>query len=158
MNKQLKITGIIIMACLFIIPTSAFARGGKEEFRPDRDMRMTAPPAQTPENTLTPEQISQIESLHKKFRNENAEILKQLMTKKFDLNTALDSDTPDIAKAKTIQKDICSLEAILAQKHLDLYAELIKIDPKAKFHGGMVRGPKMMGMMDMKGIKGMKGM
>ena len=161
MKKQLKIAGIIIMACLFILPVTVFARGGKDGFRHGRGMRMMTPPAQAPEKILTQEQIKQIEDLHKKFRDKNADILKQLMTKKFDLNTALDSDTPDIAKAKSIQKDISALKGKLAQKHLDLFSELIKIDPKAKFHGGMDRDPKMRGMrgimgkMEMKSMKGM---
>ncbi len=149
MKKQLKTAGIVLMACLFILPAAAFARGGKDGFRPERGMKMTMQQPQAPENNLTPEQISRIEALHKKFRDENADTLKQLMTKKFDMNLALDTETPDIAKAKTIQKDISSLEAKLAQKHLDLYAELLKIDPKAKFHGRMDKGPRMMGMKGM---------
>lgn len=158
MKKQLKMACIILMAGLFVLPVTAFSRGGRDGFRPDSSMRMMVPPAQAPVNSLTPEQISRIEKLHKKFRDENADILKQLMTKRFDFDAALDSDSPDIEKAKTVRKDISSIEAKLAQKQLDLYAELLKIDPKAKFHGGMDRGPKMPGMMEMKRMKRIKGM
>ncbi len=142
MKKQLTIAGIIFMTGLLILPMTAFGRGGKDGLRPDREMRMIAPQA----SNLTAEQISQIEDLHKKFRDENADTLKELMTRRFDLNMALDSDKPDTAKAKAIQKEISSLEAKLALKRIDLYAELLKIDPKAKFRGGMDRGHRMKGM------------
>ena len=101
---------------------------------------------------LTAEQREQLKDLFKKFRNDNADTLKQLMTKRFDLDTALDADTPDAAKAKAIQKDISDLQAKLAQKRIDLFIDRLKIDPNAKFGRRMGRG---LGMMGMPGAEGM---
>jgi len=94
-------------------------------------------------SNLTTEQREQIEKLHKKFREDNADTIKQLMTKRFDLNTALNSDKPDLEKAKAIQKEISDLNAKLAQKRIDLYMEVRKINPDSKFGGGMGRGLRM---------------
>ena len=144
MKKQLTIAGIILMTGIFILPMASFGRGGKDGFFPGKNMRMTAPQAKA--SNLTAEQISQIEELHKKFRDENAETLKQLMSKRFDLGIIFDSDNPDLAKAKAIQKEISDLDAKLAQKNIDLFGKILKINPNAKFHGGMERGHRMKGM------------
>lgn len=97
-------------------------------------------------STLTTEQQEQIEKLQKKFREDNADVIKELMTKRFDLNTTLSSDNPDADKAKAVQKEISELNAKLAQKRIDLQLELRKIAPDAKLGRGQGRGMGMMGM------------
>jgi len=140
MKKHITIAGVLFMIGLFVLPMTAFGRGGKNGDYSGSMRRMMAPQTQARVSTLTAEQISQIEDLQKKFRNDNADTLKQLMTKKFDLNIILDSDNPDSAKAKAIQKEISDLNAKLAQRRIDLYTEILKINPDAKFHGGMKKG------------------
>jgi Spy/CpxP family protein refolding chaperone len=97
-------------------------------------------------SNLTTEQQEQIEKLQKKFREDNADTIKQIMTKRFDLNTILSSDKPDADKAKAAQKEISDLTAKLAQKRIDLDFELRKIAPDAKFGQGLGRGMGMMGI------------
>ena len=145
MKKFITITGILFLTGLFILPMTAFGRGGRGNGFSDGMMRMAGPQFQQQASTLTAEQISQIADLRKKFRDDNADILKQLMTKRFDLNVVFDSDNPDPAKAKTIQKEISALNAELAQKEIDLYIKILKIDPNVKFRGGMGMG-KCLGM------------
>ncbi len=137
MKKHVTIAGIIFLTGLFVLPMMAFGRGDKTGSHSGYMKGMTVPKAQTQAPALTAEQISKIADLQKKFRDDNADILKQLMTKRFDLNTILDSDNPDAAKAKAVQKDISDLNAQLAQKRIDLYIEILKINPDAKYHGGM---------------------
>jgi hypothetical protein len=83
------------------------------------------------------------------FREENADTLKQLMSKQFDLKTILNSTKPDVEKAKAVQKEISDLNAKLAQKKIDLYIELRKINPNAKFGVKEGEGHGMKGMMGM---------
>jgi len=99
-------------------------------------------------SNLTTEQREQIRKLHQKFREDNADTLKQLMTKHFDLKTVLSSDKPDLEKAKAIQKEISDLNAKLAQKRIDLYMDVRKINPNAKFGEGMRRGFRMVRKMN----------
>jgi len=97
-------------------------------------------------SNLTAEQQEQVEKLQKKFREDNADTIKQLMTKRFDLNTILSSEKPDADKARAAQKEISDLTAKLAQKRIDLYFELLKVNPDAKLGQGRGRGMGMMGM------------
>jgi Spy/CpxP family protein refolding chaperone len=132
MKKKVTIAGVLFLAALFVLPMAAFGRGDKDNHHYSGKI---ATQTQVQSSTLTAEQISQIEDLQKKFREDNADILKQLMVQKFDLKTILGSDSPDSAKAKAIQKEISDLNAKLAQKKIDLYTEILKINPDAKFHG-----------------------
>jgi Spy/CpxP family protein refolding chaperone len=108
-------------------------------------------------SNLTTEQRDQISKLHVKFREDNADTLKQLMTKQFDLKTIFNSEKPDVEKAKAIQKEISDLNAKLALKRIDLYNEIRKINPNAKFGKGEGKGRGMMGRMGKMGMMG-KGM
>lgn len=158
MRKRLVITGIIIFACLiaFAVITTRHhfrtrqhsATMGIEKGKGRWGVRS--------ENigNLSTEQWKQIEKLQKNFRDDNAESIKQLMTKRFDLNTILDSDKPDADKAKAMQKQISDLNSNLAQKEIDLYLELRKINPDAKYGRGSVRDLGMMGMQNGFSLRG----
>jgi len=98
---------------------------------------------------LTDEQRELISKLHQTFREENGDTIKQLMIKHYDLETNLNSERPDIEKAKAIQKEISDLNTKLAQKRIDFYFELRKINPKAKFGADAGRDLGMRGMMGM---------
>jgi Spy/CpxP family protein refolding chaperone len=151
MRKYITITGMLLMACVLAFPMMATSQDTKADKGTGRMMgmergkgQMGASGGQT--SNYTTEQKDQIEKLNKKFRDDNADTIKQLMTKQFDLNTILDSDKPDADKAKAVQKDISDLNAKLAQKRIDLYVEMRKINPDAKFGMGAGRGSGMMGM------------
>jgi Spy/CpxP family protein refolding chaperone len=151
MKKFIIITGVLVLAGLISLPMLASAQGGRTWKQGNTTMGMEKGKGQQAnrgDNTanLTTEQNEQIEKIQKKFREDNADTLKQLMTKRFDLNTVLDSDKPDADKAKSIQKEISDLDAKLAQKRIDLYIELHKISPDAKLGRGAGKGMGMMGM------------
>lgn len=151
MKKYVVITGMILLAGLLAFPMMASAQGagagkragimGMESAKGQRGIMGEKT------SNLTTEQQEQIEKLHKKFRDDNADTIKQLMTKRFDLNTILDSDKPDADNARAIQKEISDLNAKLAQKRIDLYIETRKINPNTKFGMGAGRGRCMMGGM-----------
>jgi Spy/CpxP family protein refolding chaperone len=151
MKKFIGATWILVLAAFIAFPVMAAAQGsgtgkntGKMVGMERGKGRMGNMGDKT--SSLTTDQQQQIEKLQKKFRDDNADTLKQLMTKRFDLNTILDSDKPDADKAKAIQKEISDLDAKLAQKRIDLYIELSKIAPDAKFGRGLGKGMGMRGM------------
>lgn len=136
MKKLTGILGIIMVPALLVLPMTAAAgqgfKTGKNMMEMQRDKgQKDAIGGKT--STLTTEQQTQVEKIQKKFREDNADTIKQLMTKRFDLNTILDSDKPDSDKAKAIQKEISDLQAKLEQKRMDMYFELLKINPDIKF-------------------------
>jgi Spy/CpxP family protein refolding chaperone len=152
MKRLISIIGILLLAGLIASPivfaaqeTTAEKGTGRMGMQRGR-AQMGAMKGKT--STLTTEQQEQIKKLQKKFREDNADTIKQLMTKHFDLNTILSSDKPDADKAKAVQKEISDLTAKLAQKRIDLYFELLKINPDAKFRQGIGRGMGMVGMKD----------
>jgi Spy/CpxP family protein refolding chaperone len=151
MKRLMSVMGILLLACIFAFPMAAAAQDATTGKNTGRMSGMQRGKGQMgnmwgENSNLTAEQQEQIGKLQKKFREDNAETLKQLMTKRFDLNTILNSDKPDAEKAKAVQKEISDLTAKLAQKRIDLYFELRKITPDANFGRGMGRGVGMMGM------------
>jgi Spy/CpxP family protein refolding chaperone len=154
MNKKIGISGILVLAALIAFPMMSMSQDAGTGKNTARTMKMERGKGQWGGRAgnnanLTTEQQDQIEKLHKKFRDDNADTIKQLMTKHFDLNTILDSDKPDGDKARAIQKEISDLNAKLAQKRIDLYIETRKINPDAKLGAGEGRGNGMMGRMGM---------
>lgn len=151
MKRLMNILGILLLAGIFAFPMVTAAQDTTNITKTGRMSGMQRGNAQMgalrgKASSLTTEQQEQIIKLQKKFREENADTIKQLMTKRFDLNTIFSSDNPDVDKAKAIQKEISELNAKLAQKRIDLYFELLKINPDAKFGQGLGRGMGMMGL------------
>jgi Spy/CpxP family protein refolding chaperone len=155
MTEMNKLTNIIVMvvililAVLLVFPEAIFAQSSGT----DRDTaRITGMErgkahmgAMRGRTVLTAEQQEQIARLQKKFREDNADIIKQLITKNFDLNTIIESDNPDINKAKAVQEEISDLKASLAEKRIELYMEIRKINPDTKFGWVLRRGQGMRG-------------
>jgi len=145
MKKRLiVIAGSILLACLIAFTVMAVRHGiraGKHTamMGVERGNGRWGIRGENYGNLTTP-QREQIEKLQKNFRDDNAEILKQLMTKRFDLQTILESDKPDVDKAKEVQKDISELNGKLAQKRIDLYIEMHKVNPDVKSGLGFEKG------------------
>jgi len=151
MKRMMSILGILLMAGIFAFSMSAAAQEpnmGKNTGKwsgMQRGRGITGNMGN--KSTLTDEQQEQIEKLQKKFREDNADIIKELMIKRFDLKTILSSDKPDADKAKALQKEISELNSKLDQKRIELHLELMKIAPDANPGKGLGRGMGMMGMM-----------
>lgn len=151
MKKLINAIGVLLLAGLLSFPVTAGAQGaatGKDTAKMtemERDKGHMNPMKNKTMN-LTAEQQAQIEKLHKQFRVDNADTIKQLMIKRFDLYTILNSDVPDVDKAKAAQKEISDLKGKLEQKKIELYFELRKINPDAKFGHEFGKGHGMRGM------------
>ncbi len=82
---------------------------------------------------LTGEQRAQLDTLHRKFHDETAELRKLIWSKSAELNSLLNSPSPDAEKAKALQDEISDLKARVAQKRMDLGLEARKIAPEVSF-------------------------
>jgi zinc resistance-associated protein len=91
-------------------------------------------------DTLTTEQREQLDALHKKFYDETDQLRKDLWDKRAELDTVLNATNPDIEKAKTIQGEISTLQAKLAQKQVEFEVEARKINPDVRYGQGYGRG------------------
>ena len=80
---------------------------------------------------LSTEQRQQLDALHKKFYEDTKQLRKGLRDKRIELHDLLDTDTPDLEKAKAIQSEISSTQAKMAQKRVEFMVEKRKIAPDA---------------------------
>ncbi|MFH1489863.1 MAG: periplasmic heavy metal sensor, partial [Pseudomonadota bacterium] len=96
---------------------------------------------------LTEEQRTQLDKLYQKFTDETSSLRNDLWSKRGELNTLLNSPSPDAEKAKALQKEISDLRSKMAEKRLDLELEEGKIAPdKGSARGyGKGYGPHMGG-------------
>ena len=112
--------------------------------------------------TLTPDQRTQLDQLDRKFYEDTAGLRKDLWDKSYELNTILNSENPDPAKVNALNKEINDLRTKLQEKRLNYQLEARKIVPETAFNGAYGRsfgypmwghGPGMMGF----GGRGMMG-
>ena len=90
--------------------------------------------------SLTEEQRIKLTELDKKFYDETTDLRDNMWTKSNELNILLDSEDPDIAKAKALQKEINDLRAELDSKGLEYQIEVRKILPDTSYSRGYGRG------------------
>lgn len=88
---------------------------------------------------LTAEQRSKLDALDRKFYEETRELRDQIWTKSRELDVTLNATTPDLEKAKTIQKDISELRSKLDEKELTYDLEARKIVPDTSLGYGYGR-------------------
>ena len=87
-------------------------------------------------NDLTTGQRDQLDALHKKFYDETSQLRRDLRDKRIDLHDLLDTENPDIEKAKAIQSEISTIQGNMAQKRVEFMVEKQKIAPDARFGFG----------------------
>jgi zinc resistance-associated protein len=103
--------------------------------------------------SLTSEQRNQLDALNQKFYGEAADLRYQIWAKSSELDSILSSTSPDLEKAKALQKEISDLRAKLDEKELGYELEARKIVPQDQsgpgyaggYGYGYGRGPGMMG-------------
>jgi zinc resistance-associated protein len=88
---------------------------------------------------VTEEQHTKLDTLHKKFYDETAQLRNDMWTKSTELSTLLNSPNPDADKARALQKEITDLRAQLAEKRLNFELEERKIAPDARYSSGYGR-------------------
>lgn len=142
MKKMKKITGITLMIMALAIPAFAFGPGMGHGFGsgfgpgPCRDCDNCP-------NKLSTEQQEKLDELMKNFEDKTADARNEIMKKQIDLNAEINKDTPDLKKAKAIQKDINELQAKITDAHLEFIIEAKKINPDMPFgKGHMGKGPR----------------
>jgi len=90
-------------------------------------------------DNFTAEQREQLDALHKKFYDETVQLRKDLRDKRIELHDLLDTENPDVEKAKAIQSEISTIQAKMAQKRVEFMVEKRKIAPDAGYGRGFGR-------------------
>lgn len=91
---------------------------------------------------LSQEDAEKMNQLRQQFFEENEALRSQVRSKRFELQSEMVKENPDVAKAKSIQKELSDLEAQLDQKHIEHRIEMQKINPYAGRGYGMGFGPR----------------
>ena len=81
-----------------------------------------------------------LEELERQYYQETEGIRNQIMNKSEEPDELMDSQNPDLERARAIQRDISELRAELDQKDFDYELEARKIIPESRFGSGYVRG------------------
>ncbi len=131
MKMTKKISGFILLLAAFTVPVFAWGpgigpMGPGFGMGPHHDYYYGY-------SRLTDEQVEKIKELHETFDEKTAEARTELMKKQIDLNAELNRKSPDIKKAKAIQKDINMLQAKITDAHLELDVEMKKINPEMPY-------------------------
>ena len=142
-SKSMIIIGVILLAALMAYPVFAHRSGWGHGYH------MRGYGGQQPGyymhhdrgyGNLTPEQISKLQELDRKFYTENEKIRNDIWAKSAELNTLLNTQAPDVKKAKTIQGEINDLRAELNQNRLDYELKARKIAPNVQYGNRGGRG------------------
>jgi zinc resistance-associated protein len=166
MKKEAKkIIGIGFLVAVLAVPVVALAHGwGRGNMMGNWG---GGPGYMTPygpgNETLTPDQRTQLDQLDHKFYEDTANLRKDLWDKSYELNTVLNNENPDLEKAKVLNKEINDLRTQLDEKSLNYQLEVRKIIPESGFGRGNGRsygyhmggfGPGMMGYGGGRGMMG----
>lgn len=155
-TTTILVTGLLVVA--LAVPVTVLARGwgwgGGHMMGNWGPGAGPTTPYDRGSETLTPEQRTQLDELDRNFYNETANLRKDLWDKSYELNTLLNSENPDLEKAKALNKEINDLRTKLNEKSLAYQLETRKITPDLRTGGGYGRsygyhmggyGPGMMG-------------
>ena len=101
-----------------------------------------------PYSNLTDNQRAELGKIEQKFYNDTAKLRDEIWAKSAELNTALNTATPEAAKVRALQKEISDLRAKLDQQRIDFELETRKVAPnagEAQGYTGSYGWPHMMG-------------
>ena len=143
MRRIVTIAGIVLLVAAIAVPAFAHGRGwGKGHYKTGYWQGSPGSCWQKGSGyeNLTEEQRSQLDKLHQKFRDENAQLRNEIRSKSAEFNTLLNSSNPDAEKAMALQKEVSDLRAKMAQNRLNFQLEARKIAPDVPFGRGYGRG------------------
>ena len=136
MNRLATLIGILVIIGLVTIPVMAWGPhmgwGGNHM----RGYWGNGSDYGRDAGNLTADQRSKLEALDRKFDEETRDLRDQLWTKSGELDVTLNSTTPDLAKAKTLQKEISELRAKLDDKTFNYELQVRKIIPDQRLGYG----------------------
>jgi zinc resistance-associated protein len=137
MRKILMTLGILFMVGIIAAPVFAH-RWGRGEYG------ASGGPGDGPcwleGGDVTDSQRAELDKLQEQFVNDTAKLREEIWNKSSELDTLLDSASPDANKVKTLQKEISDLKGKMADKRVDFELEARKIAPNARFGRGYGRG------------------
>ena len=102
---------------------------------------------------LSEDQIRKLNEEHTAFREATKDVRQQVYQKKLELASEVAKQQPDVAAAAALQQVISELQAQLAQRRLEHFFRVQKINPNLGLGGAMVFGMKGHPMMH-RGIMG----
>jgi Spy/CpxP family protein refolding chaperone len=139
MKKTLTIIGTVLLVAAIAAPVLARGPAWGKGHHGARSWK-GGPGYCCQYGTLTEEQRDQLDKLHQKFYDETAQLRNEIRSKRGELNRLLNSTSPDVEKATTLQNEISDLMAQMAQKRIDLKLEVRKIAPEVQFGRRYGRG------------------
>ena len=134
MKKRMLINGIIIVTAVVVLGygANAFAgwgRGGGFGGCGGPGGRWGG--AGYGDTALSAEQYKQMDAQRRSFFEDTADLRQEIYQKDQDLRQELAKESPDRAKAKSLQKELSQLEAQLEQKRFDHMMAMREINPNA---------------------------
>jgi hypothetical protein len=137
MNKSSK-NVIILMAAIFILGSGslAFAHSGRGYgysermyYGQGRHLRSYDSPCYDMFGELTEDQIRQLNEERKTFMDATKDLRRQIYQKQLELASELAKQNPDATAAAAVQQEISGFMAQLAQKRLEHFLRVQKINP-----------------------------
>lgn len=155
LTPRIKKTAFITVALILSISTVAFAHG-----RWDRDGRMDGygpgkgyhmgrdgggyradcPYVQGDQAKLTNEQIAKIDAARDKFYKATETLRRQIRDKRIALGDVMETEKPDVAKVKPLQKELNQLENQFDELALEHQLEMRALFPEGTGRGGYGMG------------------
>jgi zinc resistance-associated protein len=139
MKRLATVLGIVILVGAIAIPVLAHGPGwgrGRHMMGDGRDHHGYGYGYGRGYETMTDEQRSKLETLHQKFYDETVQLRNEIWSKSGELRVLLDSNNPDLEKAKALQKEISELRSKLDQARIDLEIEERQISPDLRYGQG----------------------
>jgi Spy/CpxP family protein refolding chaperone len=131
--------GIVAIGVVFVaivgLAINAFAHGGRgwgggwAHHGQGCYYRGNAGPGYDPQ--MSKEEYAQLEEKKHEFFNTTKELRAELFDKQDKLQAELDKDSPDVAAASALQKEISALRSQLDQKRIQHVIEMREINPNA---------------------------
>ena len=157
LTQRIKKTAVVAVILILSISTVAFARGGW-----DRDGRSKGCNQgngyymgrggdgyngnrlnlQGNRANLTDEQIAKIDAARDKFFKETETLRRQIRDKRIALGDAMNTEAPDKAKVKSLQKELNQLENQFDELALDHHLEMRTLFPDGTYRGGYGMGQR----------------
>ena len=138
MRKVLTTLGILVLVGFLTAPVFAHRWGGGKSY---------GGPGAGPcwfesedYASLSETQRTELGKLEEKYIKDTTKLREQIWEKSEELNTILNSPSPDAKKAKALQKEINNLKAKMGEQRLNFELEARKIAPNARFGRGSGRG------------------
>ena len=131
MKRIKKITGIALIVIATALPVFAWGPGFGKGFGSGPCMN-----CDNCSKRLTAEEQEKMDALTKGFEDKTTGVRDEIIKKQIDLNAVIESDAPDLKKAKAIQKEINDLQAKISDAHLEFIIEAKKINPDMGFGRG----------------------